>query len=517
MRVRHGLLIVGVIQNFAAAGLLFGWASIASDMLQAPESEGGGALTPARAKNIFVVSSSVNFLAPLILGLILDRFGPRVCSATSLGLVFLGLITFALSEAYLMMGMVLISLGGPGVQTSIIHISNLFPTRKATATAVISGSFSLSFAVFLCFDLIWQRTRWAYSQIFVGYSLVVFTCLVLTLLMMPDQPYTLKEEVLLEIKEDPKLVSKFAGKTEKELLGDHMLRLPSVYQKHRKSLVRHPSINSGLNRHAEESERLQLTEEEFVDSARPRLKDGTLMQQLASLQFFSMTAVLVVGSFFANLYIGVVGIALKDEGYLTETEIQLALRAFTAITTAGVLFIPVVGFLMDHVGFHVTSLITITMGISFTVLTSLSARFRSFPLLMWSYVCYSIFRSFLFTNFFSHMGDCLGFKFFGLLSGISFAVAGVVGLLQYPLSTWGAGTCHLGEEQGCSRGHWQQINQLQFACILLLYVLPIMDYRSHVKASQHSPRMPKVTAATHMPLKQCERHTVVLVYDNHEL
>jgi nitrate/nitrite transporter NarK len=76
------------------------------------------------------------------LGLVLDAYGPRVCSALSILLVTVGFILFASSSpsfpAFLP-AIVLIAFGGPGVQSSIIHLSNLYPGAKATVTSVITG------------------------------------------------------------------------------------------------------------------------------------------------------------------------------------------------------------------------------------------------------------------------------------------------------------------------------------------------------------------------------------------
>lgn len=91
---------------------------------------------------MFVVATSINFTAPLLLGIVLDRYGPRVCSAISILLVASGFLIFGFSTPSFQLfvpGIVLIAFGGPGVQSSIIHLSNLYPSAKATATSIITG------------------------------------------------------------------------------------------------------------------------------------------------------------------------------------------------------------------------------------------------------------------------------------------------------------------------------------------------------------------------------------------
>jgi len=91
---------------------------------------------------MFVYATSINFTGPLLLGALLDAYGPRACSVLSIGLVTAGFVLFALSSekffAYLP-AITMIAFGGPGVQSSIIHLSNLYPTHKATVTSIITG------------------------------------------------------------------------------------------------------------------------------------------------------------------------------------------------------------------------------------------------------------------------------------------------------------------------------------------------------------------------------------------
>ena len=96
----------------------------------------------ALVHQLFVIATSINFTAPLLLGALLDAYGPRVCSVLSLALVTAGFVLFSFSspERHLALpSIVLIAFGGPGVQSSIIHLSNLYPTSKATITSIITG------------------------------------------------------------------------------------------------------------------------------------------------------------------------------------------------------------------------------------------------------------------------------------------------------------------------------------------------------------------------------------------
>ena len=152
-------IIVGCCQNICFGGIIYGWSSISGALLLARPTEGGPGLSHESIQVMFATATFFNFLSPLFLGIILDAYGPRTCSALSFFIIALGCALFSISNIpnlpLFAPAMSLIAFGGPGVQSAIIHLSNLFPGSKSTATALITGSFQLSFIVFFLFDQLW--------------------------------------------------------------------------------------------------------------------------------------------------------------------------------------------------------------------------------------------------------------------------------------------------------------------------------------------------------------------------
>jgi len=93
-----------------------------------------------------------------------------------------------------MVATLLIAFGGPGVQNSIIHIGNLYPDSASTITSFITGAFSLSFAIFSLFDLLWQEYKVSFRTLFGGYGLVLLLSTGMSGLLWPDVPYNEKGE-----------------------------------------------------------------------------------------------------------------------------------------------------------------------------------------------------------------------------------------------------------------------------------------------------------------------------------
>lgn len=425
------------------------------------------------------MATSVNFTAPLLLGIVLDAYGPRICSVISISIVMLGFLLFgASSEGFpaFLPAVVLIAFGGPGVQSSIIHLSNLYPTHKATITSVITGSFNLSFIVFFVFDRLWALAGLSYQVIFLSYGAVCVVALGISLLLWPDKPFSFGEQLQEEEVQPDQLKP---GGTK---IGP--IRAPSVFIRKGPSTPKmfHKGKAAPAPAPAQVTEATGLLGKEAP--AKESLKEsGTIWEQFRSAAFMRVTTFIVVGSFWANFYIGTIDIQLADLNFLSEREQSLMVRLFTAITTAGVLGIPLVGRLMDRFGFVTTASVTVTMAVLFgagVLLGPMGAAPHMAALqLALSFVAYALFRTFLFTYFFAYLADALGFRYFGVLAGISFLFAGAAGLLQSPLLELGAGTCHLTvpAEPGCFQGRWQWINVAQLACLACLYIIPVLDAR----------------------------------------
>jgi MFS family permease len=196
-------IVLGCFQNITAGGVLYGWASISGSMLLASPTDGGAGLTHDYIHIMFVTASFFNFLGPLLLGAILDSYGPRVCSVISMFFISLGCILFAVSNVpnfpMFIPALSMVAFGGPGVQSAIVHLCNLFPGNKGTATAVITGSFQLSFIIFLIFDQLWHFYKYDYQMLFMGYAVVCLGNMLLSLLLWPDEPYTYEEPLAVPV------------------------------------------------------------------------------------------------------------------------------------------------------------------------------------------------------------------------------------------------------------------------------------------------------------------------------
>eukprot|EP00599_Poterioochromonas_sp_BG-1_P011556 CAMPEP_0173159856 /NCGR_PEP_ID=MMETSP1105-20130129/17406_1 /TAXON_ID=2985 /ORGANISM="Ochromonas sp., Strain BG-1" /LENGTH=358 /DNA_ID=CAMNT_0014078465 /DNA_START=187 /DNA_END=1260 /DNA_ORIENTATION=- len=352
-------------------GILFGWASISGGLLASPTSVGGAGLSADYIQMMFVIATFFSFLGPLSLGIILDYYGPRVCSLTSIGLITTGCFLFGMSDSvhrpYFIPALCLIALGGPGAQSAIIHLSNLFPSWKATTTAIITGSFQLSFIVFLVFDQLWLWKNISYSSLFLGYTVICMLNGVVSFFLWPDEPYSFQEQ-LAEIEEEE-------GGTDEEISIGH-IRLPSVFIHHsdNQKLPGKPlkpmNIKSSTEKSTGSSSQMSKESLRELNNASPTklpnnlaLKDSSLLEQVKSSEFLRLVGFFLVNSFWVNFYIGSFDVQIGDADLLNKTEKLNYARLFTLTITLGVIVIPIVGTIMDRFNFPIASAITSFFGL----------------------------------------------------------------------------------------------------------------------------------------------------------
>jgi MFS family permease len=424
---------------------------------------------------MFVMSSFFNFLGPLGLGVILDLYGPRACSVASSLCVVLGSAMFGISSGKVPLfipGMCLIgtydamihgwcnyststqcfcsmcthlsfmhtlvhscihaAFGGPGVQSAVIHLSNLFPDWKGFTTAIITGAFQLSFFVFYFFDKLWRYSHWDYQALFLWYALLASVNIVIALVMWPDKPYSFFESdqtklLRHENKASYADLNELHEHHEQEVMHMGLFRMPSMMYHKTKGGQASPAFRS--------SPALRSPASMTVAAKKPSkdIKDETLWNQVKSPSFIQLSVFFIITTFWANFYIGTMDLQLGDSYSMKEDERSAYGGMFTFIMGMSVLVIPIAGAIMDAAGLPLTSAITILFGAVWVAL--LLARMED--AILASFVFYAIFRTFLFTFFFAQLADVMGFKFFGMLAGIIFAIGGLLGLVQLYLAKWG--------------------------------------------------------------------------------
>jgi nitrate/nitrite transporter NarK len=125
---RASCVLLACLQNMTMGGVFFGWSSISVTLLIS--SEGGPGLSVVQVQDIYVAGTFASSMGPLVLGIVLDLYGPRACSLLSISLISIGFLLFSYSEEttfnFFSLSMCLIAFGGPGSQSAMyVNLNNI--------------------------------------------------------------------------------------------------------------------------------------------------------------------------------------------------------------------------------------------------------------------------------------------------------------------------------------------------------------------------------------------------------
>ncbi|KIX05295.1 uncharacterized protein Z518_06167 [Rhinocladiella mackenziei CBS 650.93] len=210
---RIAQVVVGVLSCVLASGIVFGFDALKSilvdeevyrDLCTEKELRDDVWLCYMQDQRLnltFVIASVTTNISALLVGSILDRYGPRVCGFVSSVLLGLGSIFMAFARSLsfdaLSVGSFLLALGGTFTFVPSFHLSNAFPRFQGLILALVTGAFDASASVFLLFRLLYQATNGTFTlqRIFLFYLFVPLFILLTQLFVMPAKSYSTRGEL----------------------------------------------------------------------------------------------------------------------------------------------------------------------------------------------------------------------------------------------------------------------------------------------------------------------------------
>ena len=486
----YGLALLACLQNSLVGGIVYGWASIDRTLLTASPSNGGVGLTVQETAVIFSWASCVGMLATLVLGIVLDHLGPRKCSIVSHLFVGAGCLFFVASKATL--GTCLIAFGGPGIQFSIVHIANLFPENEFLVLSALNGTISFSFLVFAAFDYLWEHYLWSSEQLFGGFVCVVVLSMVASFVYWPDEPFearskdfesldeSFEDELLEAATEHHHLTEQPLDSYLREYDGPHL-------ERHDSFLISKKAIAEGKSRYVS-------------------LKDQPFHRQVTSGTYLRSLSVFLSVCFLANFYVCSFSTEMTDFAEFPPSEQHELARLFTVTMSLGVTASLTVGWLMDRIGVEACTVLTLVLGELHLIVLTLLSDHRSWMIVgFWVYI---FFRQFLFPVFIASITSRLGFKYFGLLTGIGFALSGVCQAFMSSLMDVVAGNCHDGSvQEDCHHGYWKKLHIVEFLLLGILMLAPFIDYLDRSTREKRAKKWFYANEASENP--DASRHSTV--------
>merc|ERR1719265_3141995 len=140
---------------------------------------------------VFATGSWANQGGRLLVGIVLDRFGPRWISTGCAFMCSIGALVFALMSTTtgLAIGYFFIGIGGSGMQMSLQSVSTLFPKRKGLVMAMLSGAFIAATGVFVIFENVHRLADLSLRTLMLIYASVLLLTAVASFIVWPMQPF----------------------------------------------------------------------------------------------------------------------------------------------------------------------------------------------------------------------------------------------------------------------------------------------------------------------------------------
>jgi len=434
----HLIVLFGSIQSFLNAGLIFGWPALVvvlqregayselcpMDVTLGTSARGDCEAQRQRFSTLFIVAQAVFSFCAFVVGILLDKLGPRILSSTGSILVTAGLVMLAFSDSkeldMFMPGLSLMCLGGISVHLSWFHVSNLFPSRRKTITSMVVGVFTMSGLVFVVYEAL-SSAGISAKSLFLGHAAINVLCIVGALTLWPSRPFSLGALVVfrsgcscsydLELQEEipeeiPEEITVTAGDVEKVLEQD---------------------VEGGgaAPRNSQLGAPLKAT---VAVTGREKWTTLPVSQQMLLPSFISNLVFFTLNYLAYTFFLGTALDQLERLGDDPDNRVYLKMFSWLLPLLGGG-SVPVIGWILDTKGYTASFVFINTCGVlSATVSMVSNLQLQAFRL-----VVFSIFRICLFSAMFGYCAVNYGFRSFGRLSGLTLLAASIVSLLGLEL------------------------------------------------------------------------------------
>jgi hypothetical protein len=370
-------------------------------------------------------------MSALLVGSLLDRYGPRICGFCGSGFLFVGALCMAFGDllpfdAY-MAGHFLLALGGTFIFVPSFHLSNAFPKLQGLILALITGAFDASAAIFLLFRIIYDSTSGSFGmrQLFLFYLIVPLLILASQLWIMPLQSYETKIE-LAQAEVEIKAPTFVLHDSDNELEDDNEIwHVRSLRHDERTKIA--AEIKDLLGTH-KERRRQERKDDEIREASGVwgALHGLPAWQQMQTPWFILICLLTVVQMARMNWFIATVWSEYRfilDSPALAD---QVNTFFDLALPLGGLLTVPFIGLLLDHcptaVVLSLLVFITSAIGV-FGILPFLWAAYANISLFV-------VYRPLYYSAMSDYTAKVFGFATFGTVYGAIICVSGLCTFLQ---------------------------------------------------------------------------------------
>ncbi|KAK9452215.1 major facilitator superfamily domain-containing protein [Limtongia smithiae] len=456
-----------VVWCLLAAGPVFGFAALKTVWLHegvysdrcTPEENFAGVVCSTRELRInfiFTCASVVTNFAGVFVGLILDKFGPRLCQYFGGVLIFIGAIMLAFADSVLLLdlyvwGYIVLAIGGPFVYISSFHLSNAFPEYSGLILAVLTGAFDSSTAVYLVYRLIYNESegRFHPKAFFLLYCVVPVFIIGATWAVMPAESYKDGGSLGRFLDED-----EFGGEEEYEFAGTGAQSIDGVAIDTRTSggmndITISSTSTSSANSANEITPATVLNERSALLTKKTDGKDvyeynaqemkklkisgvwgalhgRTVLQQISTPWFVLLCMFTVVMMVRINYFVA--SVRSQYDFIFGNAGVARVINEFfdIALPVGGIVTVPIAGYLLDNTSMTTALAVLLAMGTSMGIL----GNFASLTAAYTGIVIFVIHRSLFYTAVSDYSAKVFGFETFGQVYGLISTISGLFNFTQ---------------------------------------------------------------------------------------
>lgn len=378
---------------------------------------------------MFTVGAVVTNTSAIVIGRILDKYGPKFCGFIGAGLlsfacvvfIFASLIEKSFIDPYLL-GYAAMALGGPFSFISSFHLSNTFPNKSGTILAFFNGAFDASSVVFLLYKLYYMHfdSKFSLDKFFKLYLIVPVFIALSQIFFMPKSSYLAPPDTSLLTRDSQSSLQNEAESSERDPLLSSTTIQPNP-------LRRRDSIGDALKQH------YVYESDENISDHRGGLfgilHGYSSEYQIKTTWFYHLCAFTSIQMLRLNYFIATIN---SQYTYLLGSpgKSEPLIRIFTlALPLGGLISVPFVGYVLDTYStlsiFGALLVLSLIVGIAGLVGNAIFGLVN---------IClFVVFRPYFYTAISDICAKIFGFDTFGAVYGAVICIAGLFNLLQSTL------------------------------------------------------------------------------------
>lgn len=372
---------------------------------------------------MFTLSAVVTNATALLVGSILDNYGPRITGI--LGSFFLALASVLLAygksivwfDAYLV-GYVTLAFSGPFVFISCFQLANSFPGRSGLILALLTGCFDSSSALFLFYRIAFQNNiveNLTLKKFFSFYLIVPIFIFLCQVFIMPHESYKTIEDI---------------AKISETGLDERGLPIDPEDPRYLSGEV--ASLEQSRSRRGS----MKSTKSVFEEIADHNLKEKsggvfgvlhskTIKEQFKSPWWFIMCLFTTIQMIRINFFVATISSQME---YYFDAKTAVTINKFfdIALPLGGIVAIPFIGLILDNL--HTLVVLTILLGVSTAigVFGMLSIKYLQYL----GILMLVVYRPFYYTAVSDYCVKVFGYSTFGTVYGAIIFFSGMMNLLQ---------------------------------------------------------------------------------------